>query len=63
MEVFAIICADKNGSVIAISGECYSTYENAVAFINTRSGNPVKYCDYRFDTDDTIYLIKPLDVK
>ena len=61
MEVFAIICADKNG--IVVSSECYSTYENAVAFINTRSGNPVKYCDYRFDTDDTTYLIKPLDVK
>ena len=63
MVVYAIICTDKKGNVEAISSECYSTYENAVAFINTRSGNPVKYCDYRFDTDDTTYLIKPLDVK
>ena len=63
MDVYAIICTDKSGNITAISGECYSTYENAVAFINTRSGNPVKYCDYRFDTDDTTYLIKPLDVK
>ena len=61
MEVFAIICADKNG--IVVSSECYKEYDDAVKFINTRSGNPVKCCDYRFDTDDTTYLIKPLDVK
>ena len=61
MEVFTIICADKNG--IVVSSECYKEYDDAVKFINTRSGNPVKYCDYRFDTDDTTYLIKRLNVK
>ena len=64
MVVYAIICTDKNGNVEAISSECYSTYENAVAFINTRSGNPVKESKYIFRADDGIvYMIKPLDVK
>lgn len=63
MVVYAIICADKNGNATAVSGECYSKYDDAVKFIETRSGNPVKFCNYRFDTDDISYLIKPLDVK
>ena len=62
MEVFAIICADKNG--IVVSSECYKEYDDAVKFINTRSGNPVKESKYIFRADDgIIYMIKPLDVK
>lgn len=63
MTVYAIICTDKSGNIEVVSSECYSTYENAIAFINTRTGNPNKYNDYRFDTNDIIYLIKPLYVK
>ena len=63
MDVYTIICTDKSGNVTAISGECYAKYDDAVKFIQTRSGNPVKHCDDRYDTDDTTYLIKPLDVK
>ena len=62
MEVLAIICADKNG--IVVSSECYKEYDDAVKFINTRSGNPVKESKYIFRAaDGMVYIIKPLDVK
>ena len=63
MLVFAIVCMDRKTLEMTISGECYKDWRDAVKFIETRSGNPVKFCDYRYDTDDVIYLIKPLDVK
>lgn len=61
--VFAIICFDKETKEKYMSGECYIKYEDAVKFIMTRSGKPIKTSDYCFDTEDISYYIKPLNVK
>ena len=63
MLVYAILCVNKKTRCNMVSGECYTEYDDAVKFIETRSGNPVKVSDYHFDTDKISYFIKPLDVK
>lgn len=61
MVVYSIICDDGNAEIV--SCECYRKYDDAVKFIETRSGNPKKISDYFWITKDCNYIIKPLDVK
>lgn len=63
MLVYAIVCMDRKTLETTISTECYKDWRDAVKFIETRSGNPVKINDWRYDADDIIYLIKVLGVK
>lgn len=43
-----------------ISQEAYDTYDKAVAFIKSRSGNPRKVTIYHYESDHCDYVIHDL---